>query len=211
MENLRGTVANAHDPIDGPGLAIMEAKVAASMEDVLGALGIDWISDPNTQGTPRRWAKMLCREVLAGRFGERPKITTFPNTRKVDEVIVVGPIGVRSMCSHHFVPILGQCWIGVIPGDKLLGLSKYSRLTRWIMARPQIQEEAAMQLADEIEALLEPLAIGVVVKAQHLCMTWRGVQEQESEMTSSVMRGKFKDSVSARAELMSLIGGKGFK
>lgn len=165
-------------------------------------------TDPNSAETPRRWAKMMVREAMAGRFGKPPALTTFPNTKQVDEVIGVGPIAVRSMCSHHLVPILGQCWIGVIPGKRLLGLSKYSRIVQWIAARPQIQEEMAAQIADEIESQLEPKGVAVVVKASHLCMAWRGVREQGSEMVSSVQRGIFRVSDSARAEFINLVTGK---
>lgn len=202
------TPANAYTPKTEQELDLIQAQVQAHMEGVLKVLDID-PGDPNVADTPRRWAKMLVREAMAGRFTPPPSCTTFPNTTHVDEVITVGPITVRSMCSHHFVPIMGHCWIGILPGERLLGLSKYARLAHWVFSRPQIQEEAAMQLADAIEGAMSPRGVGVIVRAQHLCMTWRGVKEEQSLMGSSVMRGVFRTEDGARAELMRLLAGKG--
>lgn len=202
------TPANTYTPKSEEELARMQGHVQALMEGVLSVLDID-PNDPNVSDTPRRWAKMIVREAMAGRFSPPPSCTTFPNTTSVDEIITVGPITVRSMCSHHFVPIMGQCWIGILPSERLLGLSKYARLAHWVFARPQIQEEAAMQLADAIEDAMQPRGVGVIVRAQHLCMTWRGVKEEQSLMGSSVMRGVFRDNEGARSELMRLLTGKG--
>ena len=121
---------------------------------------------------------------------------------------MTGPITVRSMCSHHLVPIVGRAWVGVVPGpDSVIGLSKFNRLVDWVFARPQIQEEATVQLADIIEQRCKPLGLAVIVKATHMCMTWRGVRESdEATMTTSVVRGVLRDKPEARAELFSLIG-----
>lgn len=176
---------------------------------LLDALVIDR-SNHNVADTPRRMARMYVDEVFAGRFKERPRVTDFPNAGHLDEAFVVGPITVRSACSHHLVPIIGHAWIGVIPGDRVIGLSKYHRIAEWILARPQIQEEATVQLADEIERLSTPRALAVILKAKHLCATWRGVRDSESEMTTSVMRGLFRENDAARAELMHLLHANGF-
>jgi GTP cyclohydrolase I len=154
---------------------------------------------------------MYLREVFKGRYQPRPPVTDFPNAKALDEVYTVGPITVRSACSHHLVPIMGQAWIGVIPSERVIGLSKFNRLTEWVMSRPQIQEEAAIQLADEIEALIQPKALAVVLRAQHLCMTWRGVRESQTSMTTSIMRGIFRDKPEAREEFLSIIKGQGFQ
>jgi GTP cyclohydrolase I len=135
-----------------------------------------------------------------------PPVTDFPNVERLSELLVVGPITVRSACSHHLCPILGRIWIGVLPNaeSRLIGLSKYARVADWIMSRPQIQEEAVKLLADELERLLKPDGLALVMKADHFCMHWRGVKD-ESSMTSSIMRGSFLASDALRREFLSLI------
>jgi GTP cyclohydrolase I len=134
-----------------------------------------------------------------------PKITEFPNAKELDQIYTLGPITIRSCCSHHLVPITGRAWIGVLPSDKVIGISKFVRLTNWIMARPQIQEESTVQLADLIEEIIKPKGLAVVVEATHNCMTWRGVEESNTAMTTSVMRGVFLDDACARNEFFGLI------
>jgi GTP cyclohydrolase I len=186
----------------------MEGTVAGCVADLLHALRIE--PDHNTAETPARVARMLVREVFAGRYAAAPVLTDFPNIAEVDQVDVVGPIAVRSCCAHHLVPIIGQVWIGQIPTERLIGLSKLHRLTGWIMQRPQIQEEAAEQLADVIEEAVRPRGLAVVIRARHFCCAWRGVRDEPSLMTTSVVRGLFKQDAMARAEFMSLIAGMGF-
>lgn len=164
---------------------------------------------PSTEQTPARVARMLVHETLAGLYAPPPDVTTFPNTG-LDEVYAVGPITVRSCCAHHFVPIIGQAWVGVLPGERLLGLSKFHRLCAWVMARPQMQEEATAQLADLIERTIAPQALAVAVRASHLCCTWRGVCDANQLFTTSVMRGAFRTSESARAEVLALFKSQGF-
>lgn len=203
----------ANEPVAGLEDAdreIMRTRVADHVAGMLDALLIDWKADPNTRETPARVARMLVDESMRGRYDPRPRVTVFPNTRKLDELYTVGPITVRSMCSHHLVPITGSAWVGVIPGDTLIGLSKFARLTDWIMARPQIQEEAAVQLADEIEALIKPRGLAVIIRAQHLCTTWRGVRDSDSQMTTSILRGILRESPAARAEFFETIKGSRF-
>jgi GTP cyclohydrolase I len=189
----------------------IQADVEAAVRQLLHALVIDTDNDHNTRETAKRVAKMYVHEVFKGRYMPRPDITDFPNAKNLDQLYTVGPITVRSACSHHLVPIVGKAWIGVIPGDRVVGLSKFNRLTEWIMARPQIQEEATMQLADEIESLIKPKALAVVVQAQHMCMTWRGVRDMGSSMTTSVMRGAFRENPAARDEFLSIIRGQGYQ
>ena len=203
----------ANEPLaacDDAQRAAIRREVEGATVRLLEALRIDWKNDPNTRETPARVARMLVDETQRGRFHHPPKLTTFPNTRALDELYTVGPIAVRSTCSHHLVPIIGAAWVGVIPGDTLIGLSKFHRLTEWVMARPQIQEEAAVQLADEIERLIRPQGLAVVVKAEHLCMTWRGVRDAGSKMVTSIMRGCLRDNAAARAEFMEAIKGQGY-
>ena len=123
------------------------------MQEVLRALVIDTESDHNTNETARRVAKMFLTEVFQGRYVPMPPVTEFPNAERLNELMIVGPIKVRSACSHHLCPILGRVWIGVLPNEhsNLIGLSKYARICDWIMSRPQIQEEAVTMLANELQ------------------------------------------------------------
>ena len=148
---------------------------------------------------------MYLNEVFKGRYHAQPKVTSFPNDKKLDEIYTVGPISVRSACSHHLVPILGECWIGIKPGNKVIGLSKFARVADWVFSRPHIQEEAVMILADEIEKLCEPKGLGIIVKAQHYCMKWRGVKEPNTSMINSVVRGDFRHDLSLKQEFFELV------
>jgi GTP cyclohydrolase I len=201
----------ANDNIAGhllPGDAeALEREVAARVADLLGALVIDTAFDHNTERTAERVAKMFMREVMRGRYEPQPSVTDFPNVRKLDELYTVGPVTVRSMCSHHMVPIIGRAWFGVIPSDRVFGLSKFARLVEWVMARPQIQEEATVQLADLVERLIHPRGLALVVRASHLCTSWRGVRDNDTEMVTSVVRGAFKEKPEARAEFLALVEG----
>lgn len=185
----------------------LRAEVAEQMRGVLRALVIDIGRDHNTADTAARVAKMFVDEVFRGRFEDAPPVTTFPNVSGLSELMIVGPITVRGACSHHLCPIMGRVWIGVVPNaaSDLIGLSKYARLCDWIMARPQIQEEAVVMLADELEARIHPDGLAVVMEADHFCMHWRGVKDDQSVMTNAVMRGAFERDADLRRELLSLM------
>lgn len=192
----------------GPGeLDELRGELEARMQDVLDALVIDTASDHNTGGTARRVAKMFIDEVFRGRYEAPPAITSFPNVSHLNELTIVGPITVRSACSHHFCPIMGKIWIGVLPNpaSEIVGLSKYARLCHWIMSRPQIQEEAVVMVADEIERRIRPDGLAVVMEARHFCMHWRGVRDDQSVMTNSVMRGAFLRDAVLRREFLDLL------
>ena len=191
-------------------LGALEDEVADRIQGLLESLVIDTQGDHNTQGTARRVARMFLHEVFKGRYYPMPRVTEFPNAERLNELMIVGPITVRSACSHHFVPILGKLWIGVLPSEasNLVGLSKYARLADWIMSRPQIQEEAIVQLADLIEARLRPDGLAVVLDADHFCLHWRGVKD-ESRMMNSVMRGVFLHNPESRKEFLQLVRGGG--
>jgi GTP cyclohydrolase I len=198
---------NIAEFIDRPAeLKELEDQVTAHMQGLLEALVIDTVSDHNTRATARRVARMFLHEVFKGRYHPMPAVTEFPNAARLNELMIVGPITVRSACSHHLVPILGKLWIGVLPSERssLVGLSKYSRIADWIMSRPQIQEEAVMQLADLLEARLRPEGLAIVLEADHFCMHWRGVKD-ESHMTNSVMRGAFLTNPESRKEFLQLV------
>ncbi len=186
-------------------------EVEIQMRGVLNSLVIDIENDHNTDNTARRVAKMYLNEVFRGRYVPAPTITEFPNVGHLNELMIVGPITVRSACSHHFCPVIGKIWIGVMPNEhtNVIGLSKYARLAEWIMGRPQIQEEAVVQLADLIQAKTQPDGLAIVMEASHYCMAWRGVKDMDSKMINSVMRGVFLKDPNLRREFLSLIPQKG--
>lgn len=183
----------------------LQRELQTKIESMLDTLCIDVENDHNTKDTARRVAKMYLNEMFAGRYTKQPEITVFPNARKLDELYTVGPISIRSTCSHHLVPIMGKVWIGVHPSDVVMGLSKFHRIANWIMARPQIQEEATQLLADTIEELIHPKGLGIVFTAQHMCCSMRGVQDPDTWMTTSVVRGTLKEHTTLKEEFMSLI------
>ena len=182
-------------------------EVEGKMKGVLESLVIDTESDHNTQDTARRVARMYLTEVFRGRYVAAPQVTEFPNAERLNELMIVGPITVRSACSHHFCPIMGRLWIGLMPNEhsNLIGLSKYSRLAEWVMSRPQIQEEAITQMAELLMRKVSPDGLAVVMEADHFCMHWRGVKDAETKMINSVMRGSFLKDATLRREFLSLI------
>ena len=198
---------NIADFIEPGELDQLKAEVASHLEGVLRALVIDTHSDHNTQDTARRVAKMFISEVFQGRYAKMPPVTEFPNIAQLNELMIVGPVTVRSACSHHLCPIIGKVWIGVMPNEHsaLIGLSKYARLVEWILARPQIQEEAVIQLADLLMSKMHPDGLAIVMKADHYCMQWRGVKDMDSKMVNSVMRGSFLKNPNLRLEFLALL------
>lgn len=191
-------------------LDLLQREVEVKMQGVLDSLVIDTAGDHNTADTARRVAKMYVNEVFRGRYVKPPAITEFPNAEHLNELMIVGPLTVRSACSHHFCPVIGKIWIGVMPNEhtNVIGLSKYARLVDWIMGRPQIQEEAVVQLADLIMEKTQPDGLAIVMEASHFCMSWRGVRDNDSRMINSVMRGVFLKDSALRREFLSLIPGK---
>ena len=185
-------------------------EVELKMQGVLDSLVIDTDGDHNTRDTARRVAKMYVSEVFKGRYAPQPALTEFPNAEHLNELMIVGPLTVRSACSHHLCPVIGKIWIGILPNEhtNVIGLSKYARLVDWVMGRPQIQEEAVVQLADLIIEKTQPDGLSIVMEASHFCMSWRGVREPDSKMLNSVMRGVFLKDANLRREFLSLIPGR---
>ena len=206
--NANDNIAEFLQPGD---LAALLDEVEEKMQGVLDSLVIDTVNDHNTGNTARRVAKMYLNEVFRGRYEHAPKITEFPNAEHLNELMIVGPITVRSACSHHFCPVIGQIWIGVLPNEhtNVIGLSKYARLAEWVMGRPQIQEEAVVQLADLIQEKTQPDGLAIVMEASHYCMSWRGVKDMDSKMINSVMRGVFLKDPNLRREFLALLPKKG--
>jgi len=213
LERLRAARARYHANdniarfIEPGELQRLQEEVEAKMLGVLQSLVIDTEGDHNTQQTARRVARMYVAEVFRGRYTPPPPVTEFPNVEHLNELMIVGPITVRSACSHHLCPIIGKVWIGVMPNEhsNLIGLSKYARLCDWVMSRPQIQEEAVTRLADLLQERMQPDGLAVVMEADHFCMQWRGVKDTDSKMINSVMRGSFLKDANLRREFLALL------
>ena len=190
----------------------IEDEVAEAFQDVLKALVINTKDDHNSYETARRVAKMFVHEIFRGRYYPPPNVTAFPNAKQYDQIYMSGPMSINSTCAHHFQPITGQAYVGIFPGEKVIGLSKFNRMVDWIASRPQIQEEMTEQIADMIEEETEAKGVAVVIKAEHFCMTARGVKEHESEMLTSVVRGCFRYEPQIKSEFFSLLSNmKGMK
>ena len=198
---------NIAEFVEAGELDLLLDEVAQKMDGVLQALVIDTECDHNTQDTARRVAKMYLNEIFKGRYVPAPSVTEFPNVEHLNELMIVGPVTVRSACSHHLCPIMGKVWIGVMPNEhsNLIGLSKYARLTEWVMSRPQIQEEAVTQLSTLLNDMMQPDGLAIVMEADHFCMHWRGVKDVDSKMVNSVMRGSFLKDANLRREFLALL------
>ena len=201
---------NIADFIEPGELEQLLDEVETKMQGVLGSLVIDTENDHNTGQTARRVAKMYLNEVFRGRYVQSPAVTEFPNAEHLNELMIVGPITVRSACSHHLCPVIGQIWIGVLPNEhtNVIGLSKYARLAEWVMGRPQIQEEAVVMLADALQERVKPDGLAIVMEADHFCMHWRGVKDSDTAMTNSMMRGAFLKDPNLRREFLTLLSKK---
>ncbi len=182
----------------------LEIEVAGKVRDLLRSLVIDIENDHNTEETAERVARMYLHEVFKGRYHDQPKIASFPNVKKLDEIYTVGPITVRSAARTTWCPFWATAGSASNPGA-VIGLSKFSRVADWVFSRPHIQEEAVMILADEIERLCEPQGLAILVKAQHYCMKWRGVKEPQTSMVNSVVRGDFRHDPSLKQEFFELV------
>ena len=199
--------ANASMPVSGDERAEILSLVEKKMEEILDIMRIDR-NDQNSANTPRRVARMWVNELFSGRYEQPPNITVFPNRKDVDELVISKGIKVMSVCSHHWQPISGECSIGYLPDKHVIGLSKLSRIVDWFARRGQIQEELGQQIADYLQELIEPKALGVVISSKHYCMIARGVHADESraDMITSVMRGELRDNLNLRNEFLKLIG-----
>lgn len=194
---------NIADYIKDGELEELQEEVALKLEEVLQSLVIDTVHDHNTQDTANRVAKMFIKETFSGRYRPVPKVTAFPNMG-YQSLYTTGPISIRSTCAHHFQNIVGRCWVGIVPEKEVIGLSKFNRIVHHIAERPQIQEEMTTQIADALKKYAKTENIAVVVKAEHHCMTMRGVREHESDMTTAIMLGAFKDDPALRQEFYDL-------
>ena len=181
----------------------LQNEVQDKMKSLLSSLVIDTENDHNTQDTAKRVAKMWIKEVFGGRYNPFPRVTSFPNMG-YKSMYTSGPISIRSTCAHHFQNIVGNAWIGIIPNGEVIGLSKFNRIVHHIAERPQIQEEMTTQIAEALQEYAHTKNIAVVVKAEHHCMTHRGVREHESDMTTAIMLGAFKEDPATRDEFYKI-------
>lgn len=186
-----------HEP--GAGVDLAEAEQAASQ--FLRALGIDPVTE-SLRGTPERMAR-----AYAELFSPRPfDLTTFPNDEGYDELVLARGIPVRSVCEHHLLPFVGVAHVGYLPGERILGLSKLARIVEHFARRPQVQERLTKQVADWLAEQLRPQGVGVVIEAEHTCMTLRGVQAVGSTTVTSTLLGTLREDARSRQEFFALAG-----
>jgi len=181
-------------------------ELTGKFEGVLESLIIDTTTDPNSQGTARRLAKMYVYEVMAGRYEESPNATAFPNdTEGAYDGMLVVRSELKSMCSHHHQPVSGVAYIGIIAGPKLIGLSKYTRIAQWCARRGTLQEELCMDIAREIEFATGSKDVAVYIQATHGCCENRGIMAHSSLTQTTVLRGAFKADQSVKKEFFDNI------
>jgi GTP cyclohydrolase IA len=189
----RPRIARAAPPRTDPDAA---ERAAA---DLLTALGID-LDDVNLAETPRRMAQALLEMTTVPDFD----LTTFPNAEEYDELVLVRDIPMQSLCEHHVLPFVGVAHIGYLPGNRILGLSKFARMVTFHARRPQTQERLTKQIADDLHERLRPRGVGVVIEAEHTCMTLRGARAPGTRTLTSTLFGQLRDDPSSRSEFLSL-------
>ena len=193
-----GSVLRVIHPAE-PGIDLAAAENAATQ--FLQALGVGLDSE-SLRGTPRRMAR-----AYAELFTARPfNLTTFPNDEGYDELVLARAIPVRSVCEHHLLPFSGTAYVGYLPGQRILGLSKLARIVEHFARRPQVQERLTRQVADCLYTHLRPQGAGVVIEAEHTCMTLRGVQAAGSRTVTSTLLGTLRDDPRSRQEFFALAG-----
>ena len=197
---------NISDYVDDHRKQILINEATAAFEKVLDTLLIDRETDPNSQGTARRLAKMYFNEIMGGRYDPRPDATAFPNDSedRYDGMLVVRS-ELRSMCSHHHQPVSGVAYIGIIAANKLIGLSKYTRIAQWCARRGTLQEELCNDIAREIARATDSENIGVYIQATHGCCENRGIMAHSSLTQTTVLRGVFKSDPAVKKEFMDNI------
>jgi GTP cyclohydrolase IA len=187
------------EPSSGVDLSAAEEAAA----EFLVALGVD-IDNENLAATPARMAR-----AYAEMFAPRPfDLTTFPNDAQYDELIIARSIPLHSVCEHHLLPFIGVAHVGYLPGERILGLSKLARVVELFARRPQVQERLTQQVADWLQEQVVPRGVGVVVEAEHLCMTMRGVRASEATTVTSALHGQLRHNPASRAEFFTLIAAR---
>ena len=199
----------ANESLDAPLTAAEQATMvgaaATKLEELFDILRIDHRNDHNTRDTPRRVARMLIEELMQGRYSDPPAITEFDNVQRFNELIVIGPIALRSTCAHHLMPIHGDVFVGVLPSPdgKIIGLSKYDRIVEHFASRLQIQEELVQQIGEFIWQRTAPQGLAVRVSAVHMCRTQRGVRgSQQGRMVTSAYFGSLAEDAARKEEFL---------
>ena len=184
----------------------IQNELSYKFQDVLETLIIDTDNDPNSEGTAKRLAKMYINELMSGRYFPQPKATAFPNDNEDRyEGMLVVRSELKSVCSHHHQPVAGVAYIGIIAADKLIGLSKYTRIAQWCARRGTLQEELAGDIAKQIIAATDANDVGVYIQATHGCCENRGIMAHSSLTQTSVLKGAFKDDASTKKEFFDNI------
>jgi len=197
---------NISDYVKESDKEILIHEATKAFERVLDVLLIDRHNDPNSKGTARRLAKMYFNELMSGRYDPRPDSTSFPNgSQDRYEGMLVVRSELRSLCSHHHQPVNGIAYIGVIAAQKLIGLSKYTRIAQWCARRGTLQEELANDIAREIERATGAQDLGVYIQATHGCCENRGIMAHSSLTQTTVLKGAFKDDQGTKKEFMDNI------
>lgn len=192
-------------PLDAAEEAAMIAAASRKLAEFLDILRIDHRNDHNTRDTPSRVAKMYVQELLRGRFTAPPRLTDFDNAQRYDQLIVVGPIEVRSLCAHHLMPIYGSAFIGILPDPdgRIIGLSKYDRVVEYFASRLQIQEELVKQIGNFLVEETRPSGLAVRLSAVHMCKTHRGVRAARAgRMVNTALYGAMRESQSLKDEFL---------
>ena len=179
--------------------AVDPAAAQTAAAELLRALGLD-LADENLVETPRRMAQALI-EMTSGRDFE---LTTFPNEEEYDELVLVRDIPLQSLCEHHVLPFVGRAHVGYLPGDRILGLSKFARMVELPARRPQTQERLTKRIADHLQSALRPRGVGVVIEAEHTCMSLRGARAPGARTTTSALFGLLRDDPRSRSEFLAL-------
>ena len=178
---------------------IDSAAAEQAAADLLTALGLD-LTDENLAETPRRMARALIEMTSGSDF----ELTTFPNDEEYDELVLVRDIPLQSVCEHHMLPFVGVAHVGYLPGDRILGLSKFARMVDLHARRPQTQERLTKRIADHLQDELQPRGVGVVIEAEHTCMSLRGARAAGARTTTSALFGRLRDDPRSRAEFLAL-------
>ncbi|MFL6139770.1 MAG: GTP cyclohydrolase I FolE [Frankiaceae bacterium] len=182
----------------GPGIDVDGAERAAAA--LLTALGLD-LADESLAATPRRMARAYAELLTPREFA----LTTFPNDEGYDELVLAKSIPFHSVCEHHLLPFAGVAHVGYLPGERILGLSKLARVVEMLSRAPQVQERLTKQIATWLDERLRPKGVGVVLEAEHACMTIRGVQARGSTTVTSALHGRLRDDPRSRSEFLDLV------
>ncbi|WEV77242.1 GTP cyclohydrolase I FolE [Janibacter cremeus] len=198
-DTIGGRVTRPHLQVAGSRPAVDVAAAEAAAADLLAALGLD-LTSQHLARTPRRMARALIEMTSSDDF----ELTTFPNDEGYDELVLVRDIPVRSVCEHHVLPFTGVAHVGYLPGERILGLSKFARMVDWYARRPQTQERLTQQVATHLDEALSPRGVGVVVEAEHSCMSLRGAMVAGTVTTTSALLGRLREDPRSRAEFLAL-------